>query len=52
MLLSQIGIEPERLRMYMLSSAMANEFVNAVQETVNIINDLGPNPLRNLRGIR
>jgi coenzyme F420-reducing hydrogenase delta subunit len=30
----------------MLSSAMANEFVKVVEETVNVIKDLGPNPLR------
>jgi len=46
MILSQIGIEPERVKMYMLSSAMANEFVNVVEETINTIKALGPNPLR------
>jgi coenzyme F420-reducing hydrogenase delta subunit len=45
-LLAQIGLEPERVQMYSLSSAMAANFANAAVEMTQKINDLGPNPLR------
>lgn len=46
-LLSQIGLEPERVRMYNLSSAMAGRFVAITQEMNENIQSLGKNPLRN-----
>ncbi|GAB4412933.1 MAG: hypothetical protein Kow00106_07670 [Anaerolineae bacterium] len=45
-LLAQIGLEPERARMVNLSSAMAGEFVAAVNAMTEQIAALGPSPLR------
>ena len=47
-LLNQIGLEPERVRMYNMSSAMAGGFVEAVKEMTDKITELGPNPLRSV----
>ena len=47
-MLDQIGLEPERVRMYNMSSAMAGGFVEAVKEMTDKITDLGPNPLRSV----
>lgn len=45
-LLSQIGLEPERVQMVNVSSAMASQFVAAVTQMSQAIAELGPNPLR------
>lgn len=45
-LLIEIGLEPERVRMYNLSAAMAGNFVEATKEMTTKIRELGPNPLR------
>jgi coenzyme F420-reducing hydrogenase delta subunit len=45
-LLPQIGLEPARVRMFNMSSAMANQFVAAVNEMSQQIVTLGPNPIR------
>lgn len=45
-LLSQIGLEPERVCMFNMSSAMAGGFVDAANEMVEQISVLGSNPLR------
>lgn len=45
-LLVQIGLEPERVRMFNMSSAMASQFVDATNEMVEQIVAIGPNPLR------
>ena len=47
-LLAEIGLEPERVRMYQLSSAMASEFVKISEEMTKEIEKLGPNPLRKI----
>lgn len=39
-------MEPERVRMFNMSSAMAGGFVSAAQEMTEKIVELGPNPLR------
>jgi coenzyme F420-reducing hydrogenase delta subunit len=44
-LLSQIGLEPERVRMFNMSAAMASQFVAATEEMTKLITNLGPNPL-------
>ena len=44
-LLKNIGLEPERVRMFNLSSAMAGQFVEAAQEMTEQVEALGPNPL-------
>lgn len=44
--LQEIGLEPERVRMFNLSSAMATEFAEAVRQMREQIAKLGPNPLR------
>jgi coenzyme F420-reducing hydrogenase delta subunit len=45
-LLAQIGLEPQRVRMFNMSSAMAGEFVTAVNAMTKAIIELGPSPLR------
>lgn len=45
-LLDQIGLEPDRVRMFNMSSAMAGEFAKAATEMSEQIIALGPNPLR------
>jgi F420-non-reducing hydrogenase iron-sulfur subunit len=44
--LKNIGLEPERVRMYHLSSAMAGQFVDATKEMTEKVEALGSNPLR------
>jgi len=45
-LLQQIGLEAERVRMFNMSSAMAGGFAAAAKEMTEKIGELGPNPLR------
>jgi len=45
-LLDEIGLGRDRLRMVNLSAAMAPTFVERVQEMVETVKRLGPNPLR------
>jgi coenzyme F420-reducing hydrogenase delta subunit len=45
-LLDEIGLGRDRLRMVNLSAAMAPLFVERVQEMVDTVKRLGPNPLR------
>ena len=45
-LLEQVGLEPQRIEMFQMSSAMAEAFVNAAKEMTEIISTLGPSPLR------
>ena len=45
-LLNEIGLEPERVKMFNLSSAMAGQFVEAAKEMTEKIVKLGLNPLR------
>jgi F420-non-reducing hydrogenase iron-sulfur subunit len=45
-LLQQVGLEPERLRMVNMSSAMAGRFAELATEVSDEIVRLGPNPLR------
>lgn len=48
-LLKEIGLEPERARMFNISAAMAGEFVEATKEMTEKVAELGPNPLRIFR---
>jgi coenzyme F420-reducing hydrogenase delta subunit len=45
-LLGQIGLDPKRVRMFNMSSAMAVQFAEATKEMTEAITALGPNPLR------
>jgi F420-non-reducing hydrogenase iron-sulfur subunit len=45
--LDEIGVGAERLRMVNLSAAMAPTFVQRVQEILETVKKLGPNPLKN-----
>lgn len=45
-LLSEIGLEPERVRMFNLSAAMAGTFVEDANVMVEQIKALGPSPLK------
>jgi len=44
--LEELGIEPERVEMYNLSSAMGPRFAEIAQEMTEKIRALGPSPLR------
>ena len=41
-LLEEIGIEPDRLKMFNLSSSMAPKFKEAVEEMTEVAKKLGP----------
>jgi F420-non-reducing hydrogenase iron-sulfur subunit len=45
-LLRQIGIEPERLKMFNMSSAMARRWADAVTEMDTSVRQVGPSKLR------
>jgi coenzyme F420-reducing hydrogenase delta subunit len=45
-LLSEIGLEPERLRMVNVSSAMARPFAEIIADMVETVRALGPNRLK------
>lgn len=45
-LLEEIGIEPERVEMYNLSSAQGARFAEIAHEMTDKIRELGPSPLR------
>ena len=45
-LLSEITIEPERLEMYNLSSAMATRFAEIAREMTERIKKIGPTPIK------
>jgi coenzyme F420-reducing hydrogenase delta subunit len=45
-LLAEVGIEPERVEMYNMSSAMGARFAEVATEFTERIKALGPNPLR------
>ena len=49
-LLEEIGLEPQRLEMYNLSSAEGNRFAEIVTEMSQRLVKLGPSPLRRDRG--
>lgn len=44
--LTELGIEPERVAMYNLSSAQGARFAEIANEMVQQIQDLGPTPVR------
>lgn len=48
-LFTQIGLEPDRVRMFNMSSAMAGEFAKAAMEMSEQIKKLGPSPLRDTK---
>jgi coenzyme F420-reducing hydrogenase delta subunit len=45
-IMREIGLEPERLEMYFLSSAEGGRFAEIVREMTNRLKKLGPSPLR------
>ena len=45
-LLEAIGLEPDRIRMFNMSSAMGKQFAEAATEMAEQITALGPSPLR------
>ncbi len=48
-LFQEIGLEPERVHMFNMSAAMAGAFVDAVNQRVDKVKELGPNPLRRMK---
>jgi coenzyme F420-reducing hydrogenase delta subunit len=51
-LLAEIGLEPERLEMFNLSSAEGQRFAEIVTEMTRCLAELGPSPLRQGVGMR
>jgi coenzyme F420-reducing hydrogenase delta subunit len=47
-LLAEVGLEPERLEMYSLSSAEGIRFAEIATEMTERARQLGPNPLKSL----
>jgi F420-non-reducing hydrogenase iron-sulfur subunit len=47
-LVEAIGLEPDRIEMFNMSSAMGQQFAQAVAVMSTRIRELGPNPLRNI----
>jgi coenzyme F420-reducing hydrogenase delta subunit len=45
-IMREIGIEPERLEIFNLSSAEGGRFAEIVREMVDCLKELGPSPLR------
>lgn len=45
-LITQIGLQPERVRMVNLSSAMAEAFARLADEMTQQVLELGPSPLK------
>ena len=45
-IMQEIGLEPERLEMFFLSSAEGGRFAEIVREMVDRARELGPSPLR------
>ena len=45
-LLKGIGLEPDRVRMFNMSSAMGRQWAEAVTEMDDQVRKIGPNPLR------
>lgn len=48
-LLEEIGLGRERIRMVNISSAMAVQFAEAVEDMTQQVRELGPNPLQDAR---
>jgi F420-non-reducing hydrogenase iron-sulfur subunit len=44
--LTQLGIEPERLRLEWISAGEGEKFAALIRDTTQRIKELGPNPLR------
>ena len=44
--MAKIGLEPERVRMFQMSSAQAAQFAEAARQMAEQIDKLGPSPLR------
>lgn len=45
-ILDSIGLEPERVEMFNLSSAMAAQFAETAKRMITQIQNLGPSPLQ------
>jgi F420-non-reducing hydrogenase iron-sulfur subunit len=45
-ILSEIGLEPDRVQMFNMSAAMAGEFARVAQEMTEQVENLGQNRLR------
>ena len=50
-LLAEVGLEPGRLEMFFLSSADGVRFAEIATEMTERARQLGPNPLKNGKGI-
>ena len=44
--MDQIGLEPDRVQMFNMSSAMAGEFAKAATSMSELVTEMGPSPLR------
>jgi F420-non-reducing hydrogenase iron-sulfur subunit len=50
-LLAEVGLEPERLEMFFLSSAEGARFAEIAAEMTERARRLGPSPLKNEKGV-
>jgi F420-non-reducing hydrogenase iron-sulfur subunit len=50
-LLAEVGLEPERLEMFFLSSAEGARFAEIAGEMTDRARRLGPNPLKRAQGL-
>ena len=48
-ILAEVGLEPERVNMFNMSSAMAGEFAHVANEMNAKIETIGINPLRKIK---
>ena len=51
-LLQSIGLEPERIRMFNMSSAMGQKWADAVTEMDETVRKLGPSPLKRKKELK
>lgn len=50
-LMSQLGLEPERLRLEWISAAEGDKFARVIREMVEDLKRLGPSPVRKVEAI-
>ncbi len=48
-LLTEVGLEPERLELFFMSAAMGERFVEVAEEMVKRAKELGPSPLKTVK---
>lgn len=44
--MEEVGIDPQRVKMFNMSAAMAGEFVEKTEEMTKLIEEIGTNPMK------